>query len=115
MPLIGTEEGRFIEASGGEYQGFVDEADGRRRFEDILISRHAFYDEVRRNVIETFIATEAVNDEGGNELVGPGDVCGFTIMIVRRSRSGDTIDTPQIIPLSTDDSADALADITRLR
>jgi len=98
-PLIGLEESRFIENAGGKYRGFVDRADGRREFQDVLVGHCAYYDAPRRAVVEAVVTTEAVNEEGGNELTGPAGVKGYTTMIVYRSEAGETLEKPRIIPI----------------
>jgi hypothetical protein len=103
LPLINTEEGRFIENTGGEYRGFVKNESGRRAFEDVRITKAAYYDENRREIAEMFIATEAVNDEGGDELLGPSDVRGYSILIEKRSRTGDRVANSDIISLQPKD------------
>lgn len=115
LPLITAEESRAIESSGGEYRGFVERTDGSQGFEDILISRHRYYDGATRGLIEAFVATEAVNNEGGNELDTPGDIQGFSTLITRTLRSGDAVVLPQIISFSLRDFADARMDIESLR
>lgn len=106
LPLISYEESRFIENSGGQYQGFVDRADGGREFQDVFIGHCAYYDVIRRAVIEAFITTEAVNEEGGNELKSPIEVRGYQSMIVYRSEAGDTLEKPRTISIRLDATSD---------
>lgn len=106
LPLISHEESRFIENSGGQYLGFVDRADGGREFQDIFVGHCAYYDVNRRAVIEAFITTEAVNEEGGNELKSPIDVRGYQSMIVYRSEAGDTLEKPRTISIRLDATSD---------
>ena len=114
-PLIGAEEHHYIEESGGEYQGFVDQANGERRFEDILVNHSAYYDEKSRTVVQMFVSTEAVNDEGGTEMKGPGSVQGFSTLIVCRSRSGETLGQPQMIRVGCENFPDTPRDVQELR
>ena len=58
LPLINAEEGSFLENTGGEYRGYVQSERGKKEFEDFKLSRVAYYDEHRREVVETFIATD---------------------------------------------------------
>jgi len=102
-PLINSAESHFIENTGGEYQGFVEKTPGKKEFEDVRINRSAYYDAHRREVVETFVATEAVNDEGGDELRGPSEVEGFSMLIVRKSRAGNELENPAIISLRPKD------------
>jgi hypothetical protein len=113
-PLIGPEESRFIENTGGEYQGFVDRADGGREFQDLLVGHCAYYDTDRREVVEAVVTTEAVNEEGGNEMSGPGGVKGYTAMIVYRSRSGETLHKPGIIHIGEPGTEIDPAEVRRL-
>ena len=101
LPLITSDESRLIETSGGEYRGFVERPDRSRGFEDIFVDHHTYYDEANRSLVEAFVATEAVNDEGGNELEKPGDVVGFSTIITRTLRSGEALVPPQIISISS--------------
>ncbi len=114
-PLINAEENGFIENTGGEFAGFVETEHGRQKFEDLRVDRRAYYDKRERAVIEMFVATEGVNEEGGNELQGPGEVTGFTIMMVRRSRSGHELGRPEIISLQPKDFPARIMDIKELR
>lgn len=103
MPIITSEESRFIEDTGGVYCGFVERENGRREFEEIWVDRCAYYDDHERAVIATFVATEGVNDEGGDELQGPSGVEGFKMMIVRSSRSGRELGKADIISFQPKD------------
>ncbi len=105
-PLINAEESRFLENTGGEYEGYTETEGGTKQFLDVRISRIAYYDPDHRTIIEAFVSSEGVNDEGGNELRGPSDIAEFTLMIVRRSRSGQEIGSPDIIPLRAADFPD---------
>ena len=58
-PLITPEEHLFIEATGGQFGGFIKTESGRQEFKEIKVDRRAYYDEHQRAVIETFVATEA--------------------------------------------------------
>jgi hypothetical protein len=102
-PLINFEESRFIEDTGGEYQGFVENENGKRDFGEVWVNKCAYYDDLERAVVETFVSTEGVNDEGGNELQGPSEVEGFMLMIVRKSRSGHELGKADIISLQPGD------------
>jgi hypothetical protein len=97
LPLISTEEQRFIEDTGGEYTGYIRSKDGRRRYEQFRIARRARYDERRRVVVETFIATEQIDREGEKEMQGPEDAFGFSIMIGELSQSGEEYARPNIL------------------
>jgi hypothetical protein len=114
-PLINTEESRFIENAGGKYIGFVEDERGRRRFEDLRIDRFAYYDDRERAVIELFVAIEGVNEEGSNELRGPNDISGFTVLAVRRSQSGQELGKPEIISLRSQDFSDRKRELADLR
>ena len=103
VPIISFAESKFIEDTGGKYYGFVDGKNGRRDFEEVWVNREAHYDERERAVVETFISTEGVNNEGGNELQDPSEVEGFSMLIVRRSRLGQEIGKPDIISLRLHD------------
>jgi hypothetical protein len=105
LPLINAEESRFIENVGGEYEGFVDRNDGKHEYQDVVVSHHAFYDPARRAVVEAIISTEAVNDEGGNEMQGERDLSGYSTLIVYRTESGDTIEKPRVIRIDGSDIA----------
>jgi signal transduction histidine kinase len=93
------QESRFIESTGGEYVGFVSKENGLRQFEDLRVSRCAYYDEEERTIVEGFVATEAVNEDGTNELAGPDEVVGFTLLMIRRDLSGNELGRPGIIAL----------------
>lgn len=103
-PTVKSEESKFIETTGGAYRGFVDRLDGGREFQDFWVTRIAFYDEPQRTVIEAFIGTDGTNDEGSNELHAPGDVVGFKLMIVRRTRSGEELGRPEFVQVRASDS-----------
>jgi hypothetical protein len=102
-PLINPEEDNFIENMGGRYVGYVEATAGRPRFQDLVADHVAYYDQAERAVIEAFVATEGVNNEGINELSGPSEIAGFTLMIVRRSRQGQEIDRPLFFSIQTKD------------
>jgi hypothetical protein len=114
-PLISSEEHRFIEDSGGEYRGFVDQASGEKQFEDVLVNRGAYYDQNLRTVVQIFVTTEAVNEENNSELEGPGAVKGFSTLIVCRSRSGETLEQPQIIHMHSENFPNTPMDAQELR
>lgn len=114
-PVINAEECRFIETTGGSYRGFVDERDGRREFQDFWATRTAFYDETLRQVLETFVATEGMNDENSNELRGPGDIEGFKLLVVRRTRSGEELGSPEFVPLRASDFPSGKVSVDNLR
>lgn len=97
LPLINHEESRFIENAGRQYQGFVDRADGGRKFQDVFIGHCAYYDSLSRAVVEAVVTTEAVNDKGGNELKSPTEVRRYQSMIVYRSETGDILEKPRAI------------------
>jgi hypothetical protein len=95
-PLISTEEQRFIEDTGGEYSGYIRSNDGRTRYEQFQVNRQAHYDEDRRAIVETYIATETVDREGENELRSPEDAVGFSVMIGQLAQSGEELVRPEI-------------------
>lgn len=97
LPVITTEERRFVEETGGDYEGYVRFDDGKERYEYFRIDRRAHYDENRHTVVETYIATELIDGDGENEMPGPDDTAGFSIMLSRLSRSGEELDRPQIL------------------
>jgi hypothetical protein len=105
-PLISLEEKRFIEDTGGEYSGYVRSNDGRTRYEQFQIDRRAHYDEDRRAMVETYIATEAVDREGENELRGPQDAVGFSVMIGQLAQSGEELVRPEIVLIRPTDFKD---------
>jgi hypothetical protein len=115
LPLISDAECRFIEESGGEYRGFVDRARGHRHFEDVVVNQVAYYDQSLRTVVQIFVSTEAVNDANTNELEGPSSVRGFSTLIVCRSRSGESLEQPQITRIQSENFPDAPRDAQDLR
>jgi hypothetical protein len=86
-PLINSDESQF-ENTGGEYLGYVAGEQRTHKFQDFRVDRRAYYDVNKRALIEAFITTEGVNADGGSELNGPGDIVGFSLMIVLQSRDG---------------------------
>jgi hypothetical protein len=96
LPLISTEEQRFIEDTGGDYSGYIRSNDGRTRYEQFQIARRAHYDEDRRAIVETYIATETIDREGENELRDPKDAVGFSIMLGQLAQSGEDLVRPEI-------------------
>jgi hypothetical protein len=102
LPLIDPEEQRFIEETGGDYAGYI-RADGRKRYERFRVGRCAHYDEEQRAVVETYIATEAIDPEGEKEMNAPEDAFGFSIMIGQLARSGEELARPEIIPVRPSD------------
>ena len=44
-----------------------------------------------------------MNDEGGNELRGPSQVAGYTLMILRESRAGQELGKADILSLQPKD------------
>ncbi len=114
-PLINADEDRFIEETGGQFAGYVEAQAGARRFEDVVVDHVAYYDETERAVVEAFVATEAVNDEGENELHGPSEIAGFTLMIVRRTRQGQEMGAPSIFSIRPEDFPNDSLNITGLR
>jgi hypothetical protein len=100
LPLISTEEQRFIEDTGGEYSGYIRSSDGRTRYEQFQIDRRAHYDEDRRAIVETYIATEIVDREGENELRDPKEAVGFSVMIGQLARSGEELVRPGFLNMS---------------
>jgi hypothetical protein len=103
LPLINVEEQRFIENTGGAYTGYIRSTQGQRKYERFRIDRRAHYDEDRRAIIETYVATEAIDGEGENELNGPEDVLGFSILIRELSLSGEQLSRPIILKVLFDD------------
>jgi hypothetical protein len=99
LPLISTEEQRFIEDTGGDYAGYIRSEDGRKKYEQFRVARRARYDEDRREVVETYIATETIDREGEKEMQGPEDAFGFSIMISQLARSGEELGRPEIITI----------------
>jgi hypothetical protein len=97
LPLIGTEEQHFIEDTGGDYAGYIRSEDGRKKYEQFRVDRRARYDEDRRAVVETYIATETIDREGEKEMQGSEDAFGFSIMISQLARSGEELGRPEII------------------
>jgi hypothetical protein len=95
--LIGTEEQRFIESTGGEYSGYIRSNDGRKRYEQFQIDRRAHYDEDRRAIVETYIASETIDREGEKEMGGPDDAFGFSLMIGQLAQSGEELARPEIV------------------
>jgi len=91
LPLISTEEKRFIEDTGGEYSGYVRSNDGKTRYEQFQVDRRAHYDEDRRAIVETYIATETIDREGENELRDPKDGVGFSVLIGQLAPSGEEL------------------------
>jgi hypothetical protein len=106
LPLISTEEQRFIEDTGGEYSGFIRSNDGRTRYEQFQIDRRAHYDEDRRAIVETYIATETVDREGENELRDPKDAFGFSVMIGQLAQSGEELVRPEVFLIRPTDFKD---------
>jgi len=103
LPLIDVEEQRFIENTGGEYTGYIRSTRGQQKYERFRIDRRAHYDDDRRAIIETYVATEAIDREGENELDSPEDVSGFSILIRELSESGEELSRPTILKVLLDD------------
>lgn len=107
-PLITQKESSFIETTGGEYTGYVDGADGRT-FTEFWADRRAYYDPDRRQVVVRFIATDAVNDIGNEELAGPSEVFGFSTIVSTESQSGiEELEELQIIQIQPNNFAEAM-------
>jgi len=119
LPLITVDEQRFIEDIGGEYAGYIRSDRGERRYEQFRIDRRAHYDEERRAIVETYIATEAIDVEGEKDLRSPEAAAGFSIMIEPLARSGEQLARPEIVMIRLTDfkgtpmTARALQDLAR--
>jgi hypothetical protein len=105
-PLISTEEQRFIENTGGEYSGYIRSNDGRTRYQQFQVDRRAHYEEDRRAIVETYIATETVDREGENELRNPEDAIGFGVMIGQLAQSGEELMRPEVFLIRPTDFKD---------
>src|SRR5580704_16743252 len=106
LPLFSTEEQRFIENTGGEYSGYIRQNDGRTRYEQFQVDRRAHYDEDRRAIVETYIATETVDREGENELRDPKGAFGFSVMIGQLAPSGEELVRPEVFLIRPTDFKD---------
>jgi hypothetical protein len=102
LPLINTEEERFIEETGGDFAGYIRVGD-EKRYERFRVARCAHYDEERRAVVETYIATEAIDRDGEKEMHSPEDAFGFSIMIGQLAQSGEEVARPEIITVRPTD------------
>jgi hypothetical protein len=97
LPLITAEEQRFIENVGGEYAGYIQSNTDGRHFEQFRVDRRAHYDEERREIVETYIATETIDEDGEKELQSPEAAAGFSIMIEQLAQSGEELASPTIV------------------
>jgi len=103
LPLINRAERMFIENAGGEYSGYIRMDEGKKVYERFRVDRRAHYDETRREVIETYNATEAIDRDGENQLHDPEDTAGFSILISELSRSGEELGKPEILMVRSAD------------
>ena len=86
--------------------GYIRSNDGKRKYEQFRVDRRAHYDEDRRTIIEVYVATEAIDEEGENELQRPEDACGFSILIRELSPTGDELARPAILMVRSTDFKD---------